>query len=246
MTDDYKYVSDEISVYINLNEDQAALSNSLCSQYAAAIPLKTYNAKQDAFLSSRAQAIRDAIKAKIDLGQDEQLTVSWIPFDGGIKLDFNAPLNLNLIDQSLNVASRLPESVGHLSDVVSENPLINQRNRMNWFLNLDRPGEVGILNTYRAISSVNNDTGETTWSPWRINTWIVKNVSEGTDKPKFLLAKADFMQDEYGKASSASWIAGVPMSKRIAFKSGISATKDKPETYLLAVDAPDMQFVSFE
>lgn len=100
------------------------------------------------------------------------------------------------------------------------------------FLNLDRPGEAGVLNIWKRITS------GTKSMIYKQSTWMIKNISDTV--PKFIMAKADVPVSE-----TASEVAGIEASNSILFAAGASGGSSNYTT-LLATEGIDTQIIAFE
>lgn len=197
---------------------------------------------QTAFKIDRTQAILSNLKkdtAVIAVGPNEQISARWMLHNGKIKLDFNTMLYVALSSLSTGMLPIWQE--GFLSSALS-GQLINsnkpnERNRLNMFLNLDQPGEVGILNTWKHRYVPAAVDKPAYYDLQRQHTWIIKNISEG-NVPKFLLSKVDQDCLEAAKA-----VAGIELYNVTGFA---SSDNDALETYLIANEGYDESFVTFE
>ena len=208
-------------------------------QYGAYI-VENSNGKQNAFKADRSAKILDNIKtntAVIKLDQNEELSVRWIKrTNGEIKLDFNSLLYIDNDDAYGN----LPEWQNNFNSILSgrndtNKKDVNERNKLNLFLNLDYAGEAGIINT---------------WSQWRSyliykNTWMVKNISDS--EPKFILAKLDRTKlDKPDGTNIAQQVAGIEYNDFLLASSRSQQTQIQPETYLVVAEGPILRYISFE
>lgn len=190
------------------------LSSAIPTTYMSGYYIISANECQAAFRTNRATAIKAAPKSVIELGAGEQLEVSWLRTTNGIKLDFNS---------KYYIQSGLDNLLSNLSQK-------NERNRLNIFLNLDRPGEVGILNTWKKVIPANNNSSYIE----KINSWLIKNISD--DKPKFLLSKINNASKYVPEA-----VAGVSQTTL-----GASSNNNLQNTVLLAAEDVDAKLISFE
>ena len=225
------------------------IDNFVPTTYKFGIYSASQTEVQTAFKNDRTNNILNDIStysAVITLADNEQLSVRWIDRGGKIKLDFNSLLYLNISAYQDNIEEYLPEyqtgfayTLSGQQDVHSSNFQFNERNKRNMFLNLDEPGEAGILNTWRAYESDGPD-GTTQHYMDYLNTWLIKNISE-EGKPKFLIAKVTKNQ-----LSSASQLAGIQFNKAIVAGRKGASIQQQEETYLLAAEGPILRYISYE
>lgn len=186
------------------------------------------NGNQDAFKIDRTNAIRNAQHAVITLDQDQQISVSWLSTDNGIKLDFNSKYYL-----SSGIQDLLDSAIGE--DGITPPDLSTtqlQRNKQNMFLNLDKPGEAGLLNIWKAGTSGSYKT------MYKQSTWLIKNISDS--KPKFIIAKA-----EVPNAETASTVAGIEAHTVMSY-SAAAGQKEASTTMLIASEDLEGRLIVFE
>ena len=107
------------------------------------------------------------------------------------------------------------------------------------FLNLDKPGEAGLLNIWRAgTRPLQDEYGKESMTMFKQSTWLIKNISDS--KPKFIIAKA-----EVPTADTAPIVAGIEARTSISYsaasKQDIGAT-----TMLIATEDLDGRLIVFE
>lgn len=242
-SEDSNTISDAIKdklLHVGLVQPYMMLSTYIPTTYYYGTYYATSAETQAAFQTDRTQAIISSINtdtAVITLGKEEQLSVRWLEYNGKIKLDFNTILYIDiskLNDYNVTLPAWQAGFLTALRNQFNDNSTIsskpNQRNRLNMFLNLDQPGEVGILNTWKSNDNNVNDIT-------RINTWLIKNISE-KGKPKFLLSKVS--QDSLEAADN---VFGVDLYEMTGFEARHNL---EPTTYLIANEGYDESYVSFE
>ena len=165
------------------------------------------------------------LKVADENSEDEsssEISVNWIYWknqvthDYQVKLDFNTPLYL-----SANINSILGVDVSK-----DTNSKFNERNKRNLFLNLDRPGEAGILNIYQKAEGTN--------MPAFKSMWYIKNISEG-QTPKFL------MKSVVDTSPTESQIVAF---QKLSMKASVDG--DNSSMTLIATEDPILKYVAFE
>ena len=100
------------------------------------------------------------------------------------------------------------------------------------FLNLDKPGEAGLLNIWKAGTSGS-------YKPmYKQSTWMIKNISDS--KPKFIIAKA-----EVPIAETAPTVAGIEARTAVSY-SAAAGQEEKSTTTLIATEDLEGRLIVFE
>lgn len=216
------------------------VNDAIPDTYISGFYVSKSDGNQDAFRTDRTDAISTAAHAVITLDQDQQISVSWLSTQNGIKLDFNSKyyLSSGIYDLLNSVSS---ENVSEIMPITPPDLITAQlqRNKQNMFLNLDKPGEAGLLNIWRAgTRPLQDEYGKESMTMFKQSTWLIKNISDS--KPKFIIAKA-----EVPTADTAPIVAGIEARTSISYSAASKQDIDAT-TMLIATEDLDGRLIVFE